>query len=913
MIAPSSPHDLRLPDWGPYTKRYIGVSHLADPARGLRFDLSIFPGFYRRKVEVPNVLWESGYLPWEAAPGLTYFSHRHELDGRDEVYGDVAFAAFDDDARLIRCELVNRSDAPQALVLHQLASLAFPPPRAYTPEPLRPATVTLPPGGRWLDALDYAELRFAIPRPTDTLGYDGLRRAEVRDHGFVGGGGVGQGFGAEAGDTVVYDLPVDRARGDALLLMRYRAAEGAGGRFDVTFDSAPLAELPLVGTGDFAVASLPLPAFAVAGTQRLGLTSRGGEAVELDGLALIAAGEAGTVRFAEVAWQHRPEIVAAPGQPRLLLKYADAAPWYGLAWDCAPWEVREFHAAELDSLLRATVHHHTRDQFFGTGEGHYTNVFCRPIVLEPGETRVLHEIVCAGERAAVERRLAAWETGAYDREACVAAARAGVPTLAPTPAGAAYRFSQERMAATLLTNVVYPVYTRRAFIRHNTPGRWWDSLYTWDSGFIGLGLAELDRDRARDCLRAYLTPPGDPDAAFIHYGSLVPTQHALFHELWNRAPGTDELLRETYPGLRGYWRFLSGRAGSSTTARFGSGLLQTWDYFYNSGGWDDYPPQVRVHERGLTGTIAPVIATAQTIRAAKILRAAARQLDCPADVAEYDEAIATHSAALQLHAWDEESGYFGYVVHDEAGEPRGILRHESGANFDRGLDGLYPLVAGCATPAQEARLLDHLTSQERHWTPIGLSTVDRTAPYYRTDGYWNGAVWMAHQWYFWKALLDLGRPDLARRLALIALDLWATEVGRTHRTFEHFISASGRGAGWHHFGGLSAPVLNWYGAYFRPGRLTVGFDAWLTALTIAPDRTALSATLLLDGSPHRAPALVATLAPGPRYRARWAGAAVPFSEPLPGVLEFVLPPGIAGGTLEIDSADCVAEDAPLLG
>jgi len=102
------------------------------------------------------VLWESGYLPWEAAPDLTYFSHRHELDGRDEVYADVAFAARGDDARLIRCELVNRSDAPQALVLHQMASLAFPPPLAYTSEPLRPATVTLPPVGRWIDALDYA-------------------------------------------------------------------------------------------------------------------------------------------------------------------------------------------------------------------------------------------------------------------------------------------------------------------------------------------------------------------------------------------------------------------------------------------------------------------------------------------------------------------------------------------------------------------------------------------------------------------------------------------------------------------------------------------------------------------------------------------------------------------------------------
>ena len=139
------------------------------------------------------------------------------------------------------------------------------------------------------------------------------------------------------------------------------------------------------------------------------------------------------------------------------------------------------------------------------------------------------------------------------------------------------------MAATLLTNVVYPVYTRRRYIRHNTPGRWWDCLYTWDSGMIGLGLTELDQGRALDCLRAYLTPPGDPDAAFIHHGSLVPTQHALFHELWNRTQSR-ELLASCYPGLRPYYRFLAGKLGSSTTRTPRSGLLKGWDYFYNSGG-----------------------------------------------------------------------------------------------------------------------------------------------------------------------------------------------------------------------------------------------------------------------------------------------------------------------------------------
>ena len=67
-------HDLRLPPWGPYTKTYNGISHIADLERGLRFDLSVFPGHYRREVMVPNVNWEGGFHPWEAAPDLSRFS-----------------------------------------------------------------------------------------------------------------------------------------------------------------------------------------------------------------------------------------------------------------------------------------------------------------------------------------------------------------------------------------------------------------------------------------------------------------------------------------------------------------------------------------------------------------------------------------------------------------------------------------------------------------------------------------------------------------------------------------------------------------------------------------------------------------------------------------------------------------------
>ncbi len=69
--------------------------------------------------------------------------------------------------------------------------------------------------------------------------------------------------------------------------------------------------------------------------------------------------------------------------------------------------------------------------------------------------------------------------------------------------------------------------------------------------------------------------------------------------------------------------------------------------------------------------------------------------------------------------------------------------------------------------------------------------MDQSAPYYRHDGYWNGAVWMPHQWFLWKTMLDLGQADFAFKIAQTALDLWKSEVDESYECFEHFLIESG--------------------------------------------------------------------------------------------------------------------------
>ncbi|WP_248927594.1 MGH1-like glycoside hydrolase domain-containing protein [Paenibacillus hamazuiensis] len=894
-------HDLiGLPLWGPYTKTYMGISHIADAERGIRFDLSVFPGFYRRKVDVPNVMWESGYHPWEASPDLAYFAHRHELEWKDRVYADIAYAApgtgttagAGENVRLIRCKLANRTDMEQNAVLHFMASLHLPQVRPHG-EALQTVGVRLPEGAVWVDALDYAELAFAVPRPSDRLVYDGFYRAEVRAQRFVGGSAVGAGFGRDPGDRAVYRVHAVRTLEQAVLLLRYRLPQGESAAFALEIAGGFAGELRLEGGGDAELAAVPLGRLE-PGEHTVSLVSAGGSArLELDGFAIAEERQCGQVAFVPDSRCLRPRIETGPAANSLLLQYEGVDHVYGLLWQFADFEIREFHCSELDRFMRHTVHHHVHSVFKDEsgGDGHFTNVFLRPIPLAPQSSRTVYGMVCAGSRDEVLRRLAAWN-GAGDRYAAAfQEAETGAARVDRTAneGGKRYALSQRLMAATLLTNVVYPVYTKRSYIRHNTPGRWWDCLYTWDSGFIGLGLSELDTQRAVECLNAYVTEPGDPHAAFIHHGSMVPVQHYLFLELWNKTQ-SQELLAYFYPRLREYYLFYAGKSAGSTTSTLKSGLLKTWDYFYNSGGWDDYPPQVHVHREKLTETAAPVSNTCHAVRIAKILKMAAAAIGGLDDhIGEYERDIAAFAESVQRHAWDEEAGYFGYVLHDEAGQPAGLLRHESGQNYNMGLDGIYPLVAGIATADQERRMVGRIQDPSRLWSRIGLSTVDQSAAYYRADGYWNGAVWMPHQWFFWKALLGLGEIEAARRIARTALDLWQAETEATYNCYEHFIVQSGRGAGWHHFGGLSAPVLGWFAAYHRPGTLTCGFDVWAERAKFSEDCTALTADLRYCDRADRMHAALVCMAPGYRYRAKWNGREISPCGQEDGMLEMLLP------------------------
>ena len=234
---------------------------------------------------------------------------------------------------------------------------------------------------------------------------------------------------------------------------------------------------------------------------------------------------------------------------------------------------------------------------------------------------------------------------------------------------------------------------------------------------------------------------------------------------------------------------------------------------------------------------APVITTAQVIRFAKILSILADQLGKREDVEQYTKDIAKLKSALDKYSWDGESGYYSYVLHNENYEPYKKYTTAYGENLNKGLDGIYPIIAGICSEEQKEKIIAHLTDEKSMHSPFGISAVDMNASYYMVNGYWNGNIWFPHQWFIFKSMLDLGRADIAYDIAHMALNIWKREVDASYYTFEMVNTVTGCGGWFHNFGGLSTPINMWLKAYYTPGTVNVGFDTYLKKVKFNEDCT----------------------------------------------------------------------------
>jgi hypothetical protein len=886
-------HDLSLPQWGPYTKKYVGISHIPNTEEGLRFDLAIFPSFYNKAIAPPNVLKTSNFHPWEASPNLDYYSYRHDLEWKDMVYADVAYAKIDADARAIAMTCVNNTDSIQNLSMHLMASMHFPPLAPHKPEiPLIYGIVNLPKNGVWIDALNYETFTFKNPWIKDQLVPDGMLRGEVRENGLVNGSGIGNGFGKRTGDLVTYKFTIPENVKDAVMAIRYKTEKEENAKLQLS--GIVNAEVSLPASTDLNFAKTSIGEIQ-KGEFQLTVETKTRTPLIIDGYAIVSKNDFDAIKIEPVKWNSVPKIIEGSAPNSVILKYENTNTYYGVFWDYPDFKMAEWFAKDLPNNFNEQLNTTEETKFFGDKGGHFTDAALQSIKLEPNSSKTINAMVCSGSLEEVKTKLE--NVASIDYDKIFTAAKKDLYKYNTVPEGEQYLFSQKRMAATTITNVVYPIYTQHQYIRHHAPGRKWDCLYTWDSGFIGIGLSQLDIKRGTENLNAYLTGP-EQQSAFIHHGTPLPVQIYLFQELWNKTQ-SDEFLKEEYPRLKRYYDFLIGNTSTSNTRNLDSGLIRTWDYFYNSGGWDDYPPQKYTHENKLTKTTAPVVSSAHMIRVAKILKMAAEALDNSEDVVGYDKDIESLSAALNDYSWDEESGYYGYVLHSDSGRPKEILKYNDSVNYNMGLGGVSPLIAGIGNEVQIQKTLSHLKTEGELWSDVGLSTVDQSAPYFNKRGYWNGRVWMPHQWFYWKAMLDLGEADFAHKIATTALDVWKRETEKTYNCYESFSIETKGGKGWYQFSGLSAPVLAWFNAYYQMGNLTTGYDVWNEKQAFNKDYTGLEATLKVMHRTDKPFSVIVCLNPDYAYDVYWNDKKVSHKEFNKGTLSVTIQDKSKFGVLRI--------------
>jgi hypothetical protein len=872
-------HDMALPAWGPYSNKYNGISHVPAENNGIRFDVIVQPSLYlRNQTALANTQRESGYHPWQASSDLSYFSYRYELEWKDQVFCDVSFSSVDEKSRLIKAEFVNNTDKNRSLALNMFSTIVFP----YS----KRIKVSLPDQVKWKQAADYSSKTDSIIPFNYNLVYNGQLRGQINDENAVSHTAIV--LGKKPGEKLLYQFSNDRSLSNGVIVFRYRTAGGGETGINVTVNGKRLAPFIVAGAKEYTFAAMDLEDVP-AGDFNLVIETPGNTAVILDGFALVKKKELSVVKCTEEQLNEVPQQITTVLPNAAILKFDDITAFYGLVWSDVSADERvvlddnpDIALSKFEQLVKTGNGHSGKSRITGNNKGWFKNVFSAPIILRPGQKASRYAfVVCGDNLAEVKTKLQLLNAKWNDAENICRHQQSLANDNQYNKAGQPYQFSQQLMAATTLTNLMYPTFMGNKYIKHTTPGKKWSSFYTWDAGFIGLGYAELNPGRSLETLNAY-TMGAEEQSAFLEHGTPLPVQGYLFNELWNKTQNT-EYLAYFYPRLKRYYQFLGG-AEHSPTRKLKSNLIQTWDIFYNSGGWDDYCPQVFTHKEKLEKVIAPAINTAHQIRFAKLLKMAAWQLGYQEDIVQYNADISLYSQALQQHAWDKASGYYGYVKHDGDGNATGILKHSSGTNFNRGLDGCSPLIAGICTPEQQQSIVKHLFTKGELWSDQGITAIDQSAPYYDKDGYWNGRVWMAHQWFIWKTMLDLNEPEKAVQIAQTALEVWKRETDDTYNCWENFSIEAGNGGGWHQFGALSSPVLNWFSALYKPGTITYGYDVWPVSQTFSDDHNAFKGKfkLFAEGN-KRTTAILLCLNDTYNYQASCNGRNIPVQKILDGL------------------------------
>lgn len=430
------------------------------------------------------------------------------------------------------------------------------------------------------------------------------------------------------------------------------------------------------------------------------------------------------------------------------------------------------------------------------------------IPLAPGESRTLIFAVGVGaDEEASLNSARALQALAEDRVTKAGSLREGLYRIAVAAHNAAkYRSGSAIMDRLMAQSLVdTPFHDLR---RVGAPTRAHGGGYqSGEGGWTALGWIDYRPDWAAAQINAWLLTNTAAQKTLDRIVATPPTDILAMWELFQRTHDRDALER-FYPFAM--WRLRqfieSGRA------REGDWLF-SWPVAVVMAASSKAPP---VAEAAIpVGEAAPDY-SAYVLLAARVMNDAAIVLERPQEERDaLRTVIDSTGASLKQRLWDEPSGLFGF-------RPIGADQAVPHAQPGR-LAGMLPIAAGpeLLTEAQAAALKRRLSEESSLFGRFGLQDAGA-----RGDS--GGAtVPFGPHWIVWKALLDMGEPQLAQQAASRVLAAYAAAAQASGGCPQRLDAADGAARGAADWSGDSACLIALYAAYHRPGMVSCGWNTYL--------------------------------------------------------------------------------------
>jgi len=149
------------------------------------------------------------------------------------------------------------------------------------------------------------------------------------------------------------------------------------------------------------------------------------------------------------------------------------------------------------------------------------------------------------------------------------------------------------------------------------------------------------------------------------------------------------------------------------------------------------------------------------------------------DARQFAALAERHRTLISETLWDESRGIF-------ANRQRrgGFVRSLSPTSF-------YPLLCGAATPAQAARLLEHLSDETTFGGDFVLPNATRDDPAFADNVYWRGRIWPNVNYMVWLGLRRYGFTAEASKLAGQSYDLFMKNWREDRIASENYNAVTG--------------------------------------------------------------------------------------------------------------------------